>query len=85
METNFHEVYNDVEKAVIAAVNLGKDNDSSAGIVGSLIGSRIGASNLPKKWVEIVENSNKEFKIHETAEKLTNIIFDKLCSNLLRG
>jgi len=43
--------HTDFEAAVIAAVNLGDDADTTGALVGMLAGARCGAAALPSRWV----------------------------------
>ncbi len=46
----------DFEKAVVVGANHSGDTDSVASIAGGMIGARIGAQKLPKKWIERLTN-----------------------------
>ncbi len=41
----------DFEQAVITAVNLGEDADTTGALVGMLAGARCGAGRLPRRWL----------------------------------
>jgi ADP-ribosylglycohydrolase len=43
--------YADYEDAVLAAVNLGGDTDTTAAVVGGLAGLRCGLSGIPHAWI----------------------------------
>ncbi len=59
----------DYEKGITATVRAGWDTDCTAATVGSILGVRLGADGLPKKWIEVfndrlvsavrTENDNK--------------------------
>lgn len=42
------------KEAVLAAVNLGNDADTTGAIVGQLAGAFYGASSIPEEWVEVL-------------------------------
>jgi len=58
---------NDYKKTVLTAANITGDSDSTACIAGAISGAYNGIENVPKDWVEKVENSEV---IRELAEKL---------------
>jgi ADP-ribosylglycohydrolase len=49
----------DVRRAIVGAVNYGRDADSTAGMVGALAAALSGASALPPEWGERVEQANR--------------------------
>jgi poly(ADP-ribose) glycohydrolase ARH3 len=49
----------DVEGAVVRAVNLGGDTDTIGAMAGALAGAYHGASAFPSRWVEVLENGPK--------------------------
>ncbi len=42
----------DFESSLLATIHLGFDTDCTAGWVGALLGASLGASSLPKNWIE---------------------------------
>lgn len=46
------------EEAVLTAVNLGDDTDTTAAVVGGLAGILYGYENIPTKWVEVLKNKD---------------------------
>lgn len=46
----------DFRKGVLTAVNSGGDADSTASMVGAMIGSNVGLDGIPKEWVEFSPN-----------------------------
>jgi len=42
----------DFERSLLATVHLGFDTDCTAGLVGALLGASLGASSLPREWIE---------------------------------
>jgi ADP-ribosylglycohydrolase len=49
----------DFRRAVLGAVNYGRDSDSIAGMAGAIIGAMKGRSSLPHPWVETVIQRNR--------------------------
>lgn len=49
----------DFTDAVLGAVNYGRDSDSIAGMVGSIIGAMVGKSGLPEQWVNEIGPRNR--------------------------
>lgn len=71
---------NDFENAICSTVMAGWDTDSNGATVGSIIGTLLGASNLPEKWIKPLNNnirsSMKGFdnsKIDDLAKRTTKI------------
>ena len=46
----------DYEKSICNVVMGGWDTDSNGATVGSIVGTMLGAENLPKKWIEPINN-----------------------------
>lgn len=44
------------EESIVRAVGLGGDTDTIGAMTGALVGARRGASQLPRRWVESLEN-----------------------------
>jgi ADP-ribosyl-[dinitrogen reductase] hydrolase len=42
------------EEAVVAAVNLGQDADTTGAVAGALAGARWGASEIPDRWLDVL-------------------------------
>lgn len=51
--------YPSFEEAVVAAVGLGEDTDTTAAVTGALAGAAYGASAIPGRWVERVQYRNE--------------------------
>jgi ADP-ribosylglycohydrolase len=49
----------DYTKAVLGAVNYGRDSDSIAGMAGAIIGAWVGKSGLPQRWAGEISTRNK--------------------------
>jgi poly(ADP-ribose) glycohydrolase ARH3 len=47
------------EQAVIRAVNLGGDTDTLGAMAGAVAGAYYGASNIPSRWLQVLENEGK--------------------------
>lgn len=60
----------DPEEAICAAARIGGDTDTVALIVGALAGAYHGASKLPARWVENLENREEVEKLAEAIIQL---------------
>jgi ADP-ribosylglycohydrolase len=67
----------DAELAIIGAVNLGRDADTIASIVGEIMGSLYGFEAFPAEWRRKVESLNPEPDMAGMAEELCRIIKDR--------
>ena len=69
----------DFSLTVQGCVNFGRDNDSSAAVGGAVAGALCGASNIPRDWIDTVENANPKLTaaslptLREIAEVLTGL------------
>lgn len=61
------------EQALCNAVNLGRDNDSTATVVGGLLGCRYGLSAWRRKWIDTVVQANPQIDFYDHAAQLTAI------------
>jgi ADP-ribosyl-[dinitrogen reductase] hydrolase len=59
----------DFEEAVLLAANLGEDSDTVAAVTGQIAGAFWGFSSIPKKWVELIYESDR-------IQKLANDLFN---------
>ena len=59
------------EDAVLEAVNLGEDTDTTGAVTGGLAGLLYGFDNIPKKWLQEIARYND---INELAERITDKI-----------
>lgn len=64
----------DYVSAVQGAVNLGRDNDSSACVTGAITGALHGASVIPRKWIRAVEAANAAPTLEQVSEDLTDLV-----------
>jgi len=61
-------------RAIPVCVNLGRDCDTTATLVGALVGALHGEAALPAEWVEAVTNANKaEIDLRCQAQKLAEL------------
>jgi ADP-ribosylglycohydrolase len=51
----------DVNQAIIEAIGLGRDNDTTGGLAGNIAGAMQGASAIRPDWIETVEEANADF------------------------
>jgi ADP-ribosylglycohydrolase len=47
------------EQAIVIAVNLGGDTDTIGAMAGALAGAYWGLSNLPERWLQVLENGSR--------------------------
>ncbi|MBL7007250.1 MAG: ankyrin repeat domain-containing protein, partial [Spirochaetia bacterium] len=75
----FCEAKGDFSLTLQGCVNFGRDNDSSAAVGGAVAGALCGASNIPRDWIDTVENANPKLTaaslptLREIAEVLTGL------------
>ena len=67
----------DFEKSIIFLINLGRDNDTTAAVLGGVLGAYWGADHLPAHLVEPVMKVNKEL-LDNDLEQLANQLTDKI-------
>lgn len=48
--------HDDYEQAVVAAVNLGDDADTTGAVAGALAGARCGEQGIPARWLAVLQN-----------------------------
>ena len=68
-----------VEKAILTAVNFGRDNDTIGCMVGELLGTMRGASSLSQDWVNTVLSVNPVPDMKEIAQGFVDLI----CKDIL--
>lgn len=56
------------EEAILLAVNLGEDADTTAAICGQIAGATYGASTFPKKWMSLLAGRDE---LSDLADRLT--------------
>ena len=66
------------KETVLAAVNLGKDTDTTACVVGGLAGIYYGYENIPTHWLEQIA---KYDYINELIENFSNSLFEIIDDN----
>jgi ADP-ribosyl-[dinitrogen reductase] hydrolase len=60
--------YDDFSSAVLAAVNLGDDTDTTGAVVGGLAGLWYGAKNIPVEWLDVLaRRADIEQLVHRIA------------------
>ena len=60
----------DVKKAIITAVNLGRDTDCAAAVAGGLSGALGGAASLPEEWIAQVDSATAEHRFTNSKRTL---------------
>ena len=63
---------NSYEDAVLKAVNLGEDTDTTAAITGGLAGLYYGLENIPQKWIDILARKNDILNLINNFKKSIN-------------
>jgi ADP-ribosyl-[dinitrogen reductase] hydrolase len=48
--------HDSLEEAIIAAVNLGQDSDTTGAVAGALAGARWGMADIPQRWLDVLRN-----------------------------
>ncbi|MMZ63451.1 ADP-ribosyl-[dinitrogen reductase] glycohydrolase [compost metagenome] len=66
---------NDYKSAVLKAVNLGNDTDTTAAVTGGLAGIYYGIQQIPIQWINKIA---KREMIIELANKMNNVFKRKL-------
>jgi ADP-ribosyl-[dinitrogen reductase] hydrolase len=69
---------NDYSEAVIKAVNLGSDTDTTAAVTGGLAGLIYGFNSIPKKWIDLLAKSEE---IEDLSKRFNNRIKEIRNSN----
>ena len=66
--------------AVLGGINIGRDTDTIAGIVGAILGAQQGSGAIPAEWAERVSTAKgvclaavRGVRIEETADRLAGI------------
>jgi ADP-ribosyl-[dinitrogen reductase] hydrolase len=59
----------DFQKGVLEAVNAGGDTDSTASMVGALIGANVGLSGIPIDWQAAVPSTTKAMELADLLEQ----------------
>jgi ADP-ribosyl-[dinitrogen reductase] hydrolase len=49
----------DAEEAIVRAVNMGDDADTVGAVTGAVAGARFGASTLPERWLDAVDEADE--------------------------
>ena len=72
---------NNYEEAVLKAVNLGGDTDTTAAVTGGLAGLLYGFDSIPKTWVVSIRKRNKINKLIHGHQKQVNSLRGKMIVN----
>ncbi len=61
LQTALHDALgaDNAEKAIVTAVNRGGDTDTIGAITGAVAGARFGASGLPDRWIEMIDEADE--------------------------
>ena len=70
----------DVPRTLLAAVNLGRDSDTVAAIIGAILGAKLGVNAIPERWHKVVAPASgrclacvEGVDLLETAEALADL------------
>jgi ADP-ribosylglycohydrolase len=66
--------YNSFDEAVLAAVNLGGDTDTTAAITGGLAGIIYGIESMPSEWCDSLVRKNDILKLSERLDQKYQLI-----------
>ena len=58
------------EEAIVTAVNRGGDADTIGAIAGAVAGARFGASSLPDRWLDAIDETDELARL---ADRLTAV------------
>ena len=64
---------NDFEKGIVCTVRGGWDTDCTGATVGSILGLRLGAKNLPSKWISPLNDHLKSVVRDENDNKISDL------------
>ena len=67
-------VKGDLRQGIIQAANFGRDCDTIAGIVGSILGALHGAAPLKESWITAVKKANPEPDLEQTSAGLLDAL-----------
>jgi ADP-ribosyl-[dinitrogen reductase] hydrolase len=72
LQTALHDglVADSVEDAIVTAVNRGGDTDTIGAIAGAVAGARFGASQLPDRWLDAIDEVDE---LERLAERLVEV------------
>ncbi len=62
----FHRNPLDFRAGVLEAVNAGGDTDTTAAMVGAMIGAHVGIEGIPKEWLDAVPDTRKAIEIADS-------------------
>ena len=66
------------EQSVIEGANSGRDCDTIASIVGSIVGAYLGVESLPKKWLETVIKANPEPDLIDISNRIYEALKEEI-------
>jgi hypothetical protein len=64
----------DVNQAIIEAIGLGRDNDTTGGLAGNIAGAMQGASAIRPDWISTVESANADFFEEPEGDRNANFL-----------
>lgn len=63
--------YESLEDAVIAAVNLGDDADTTGAVAGALAGARWGCEAIPQRWLDVLDRREELIRLADALLELS--------------
>lgn len=72
LQTALHDglVSDSAEEAIVTAVNRGGDTDTIGAIAGAVAGARFGASQLPDRWLNAIDETDE---LETLAKRLVDV------------
>lgn len=61
-----------VKKSAILSANLGGDTDTIGAMATAICGAKGGASQIPREWVQLIDDKNPWYNIHQFADAIAN-------------
>jgi ADP-ribosyl-[dinitrogen reductase] hydrolase len=75
---------NNYQKAIPEMIKLGGDTDTTAAILGGIIGARVGKSGIPQQWLEHFGEYPRNIQwLEKLGQRLTNVIREKQSQSAL--
>lgn len=62
----------DVKKSAFICTNLGGDTDTIGAMATAICGAKVGASNIPRTWKNLIDTKNKQHNISKLAQTIYN-------------
>jgi len=75
LQTALHDAFTaeNIEDAIVTAVNRGGDTDTIGAITGAVAGARFGSKDLPEPWLEVINEREELIDLAMTLDKLVPV------------